>query len=476
MVVLRQTTDPSEVVLVHSPYPGRLKFQGIPSSLFAAIGPFVVANPERAVSYLDPRGPSESFHDHLGDVLTSGKVRVLCISTSTAAIEETARIASIAAARAPETLVVVGGPHEDGVDRKTAEAVSGVHFSISGDAESALRAVLELFLSCGRGASEFVDEFTPAQLRSDDVDGQFMVACSAWPSPLSFDNGPSKHKDPRPLVFPKAYPRFDIFDAPATIPLMVSRGCAYGRCTFCAEANRDGTVTRTADYDWVFELAHRVPDAALYFQDSIFPGGNGARSDLLPRLRDHGREWGCQVFLPMLTERRVAELAEHGCTYLYTGVESGSQSVLDGVRKPNVTRALILERMMWAEHYGVRVGISLMFGAMLPSGELLESEETLRDTHDLAETILDSGVRVAGFYPNVQTALPGTQLARGLAESGFDLDFYTMPRANIFDPLEDGGVGYNYLTIAEPSCSALALAERIVAVAQDIQALSGRVW
>ena len=46
MVVLRQAVDPTDVLLVHAPYPGRLKFQGTPSSLFAAVGPFVLANPD----------------------------------------------------------------------------------------------------------------------------------------------------------------------------------------------------------------------------------------------------------------------------------------------------------------------------------------------------------------------------------------------------------------------------------------------
>ena len=476
MVVLRETAAPTEVVLVHAPYPGRLKFQGVPSSLFAAIGPFVAANGDRDVSYLDPRGPSRGFYRRLRTTLASDRVRVLCISTSTAAIEETARIAALTAELSPATLVVVGGPHEDSVGRKSAMSVPGVHLSIAGDAESPLQRVLEEFLSTGTSALGFLASMTPALFDDERISGRFTVACTAWVAPFAFDRGANRHRDPRPLVFPERYPSFDVFDSEATIPLMVSRGCPYGRCTFCAEANRDGTVIRTSSYGWVEELAHRVPGAALYFQDSIFPAGNAASAELLPLLRRLGRPWGCQVYLPMLNERRVAELADHGCRYLYTGLESGAQSVLDGVRKPSVNRGLVLERMGWAARHRISVGLSLMFGAMSTIGEILESSATLDATRELASAVLDTGVRVAGFYPNVLTVLPGTQLARGLAAAGHELDFYAMPRAGIFDALEDGGVGYNFLTLGEPTREVSALAEEIVVAAHDVQELVGRAW
>lgn len=476
MVVLRQAMDPTDVLLVHAPYPGRLKFQGIPNSLFAAVGPFVLANPDCQVSYLDPRGPSPEFYSHLTRLLSSGRVRALCISTSTAAIGETARIAGIAKTVAPETLVVAGGPHEDAVQEKVAQRVPGVHVSLGGDAEDALRWVLEQFLAGDADPDRFLASVCPETLRSGTLTGRFTVSCSSRPSLDELDLGPSRHRDPRPLMFPERYPGFGVFEAPETIPLMVSRGCSYGRCTFCAESIRGGGVVRTRDYHWVEELAVRHPEAALYFQDSIFPGGNGARADLLPLLAGLGREWGCQVYLPQLTSSRIAELADHGCTYLYTGVESASDVVLEGIHKPGLNPSVVLERARWAADHGVKLGVSLMFGAMSMAGELLETGSSVQQTKALAERILETGVEVAGFYPNVQTVLPGTALAVGLERAEFELDYYRTPRAEIFDGLEDGGVGYNFLTVAEPTAKRLAIAEEIAHVGAELQQLAGRPW
>ena len=283
MVVLREARGPSEVLLIHAPYPGRLKFQGVPSSILSAIGPFVAANGAEEVAYLDPRGPNRAFYRQVSRLLQSGRVRALCISSSTAAIGESTRLAAMAAQLAPETLVVVGGPHEDAMQQKVAERVRGVHVSISGEAGEALQVLLEGFLASGQCAEAFVSELSPFIFAVPDIRGRFTVACCRWDRPCSFDHGPSLFADPRPLVFPKRYPKFDVFDAPSTIPLMVTHGCPYGKCTFCAEANRDGSVRQTDDCRWVFELADRNPESALYFQDSIFPRVRGGQRQTASR-------------------------------------------------------------------------------------------------------------------------------------------------------------------------------------------------
>src|SRR5262245_24127734 len=84
----------TEVLLVHAPYPARLRFDGLPSSLLSATWPLVEALAERGVpiGFLDPREAADGFYVELETLLRGGSVRSVCISTSTAAIEETARI------------------------------------------------------------------------------------------------------------------------------------------------------------------------------------------------------------------------------------------------------------------------------------------------------------------------------------------------------------------------------------------------
>jgi len=97
--------------------------------LLSASAPLVEHLAERGITFglLDPGRTSEAFYESLEDVLRSGSVRVVCISTSTAAIEETVRIVcTIRAVCGASPLVLVGGPHEDACRLKIAEAIAGV--------------------------------------------------------------------------------------------------------------------------------------------------------------------------------------------------------------------------------------------------------------------------------------------------------------------------------------------------------------
>src|SRR5262249_29216250 len=110
--VVRRAFSGTRVLLVHAPYPGRLKFDGQPTSLLSAAGSLVrdLAAEGRGdeVGYLDPREASQEFYEDLVMIAAYGDLRVACISTSTAAIEEAAKIALCLRLTSPNTLIIAG--------------------------------------------------------------------------------------------------------------------------------------------------------------------------------------------------------------------------------------------------------------------------------------------------------------------------------------------------------------------------------
>lgn len=483
MLVVPAPSAATEVLLIHAPYPGRLRFDGVPSSSLYAVAPLArtMASQGRldALGVLDPGNSSEAFYEELGALIEHPPICVVAISTSTAAIEETARIvAAVRGARGDQVLIIVGGPHEDDCREKVALRIPGVDLSIAGDAGDVLEFVVERFLRNGGSPPRHLVERLPSDLRgARALAGRFSVSSSQWGSggeTVAFDFGPLpvEHLAHRPRVERRA--RFSVFQAPETIPVLVSRGCSYGRCTFCAEGSA------LADRQVLEEFAHlrdalvERPNVALYFQDSIFPTTRAVREKLLPMLRELRVEWGAQVYLRTLTRAWTDDLARSGCRYLYTGLESGSTRVLDAIGKRGFGPNPALERLEWIRDAGIRVGVSLMFGAMTPDGELVETENSVDETVALAEQVCRAGVGVTGFYPNIQTVLPGTHLARGLESSGVALDFYRMPRVDLFEELEDGPVGYNFLTLPSTAHEheRHALARRIVEASKHVAMLS----
>lgn len=451
-VVVPPAQPGTTVLLIHAPYPARPRFDGLPSSLLSASARLVEHLVERGIPFglMDPGSSSEAFYESLELILRSGSVRVVCISTSTAAIEETVRIAHLVrAVCGSKTLVVVGGPHEDACRLKVAEAVPEVDVSIAGDGEFVLLELARRFLELPDAASSAAKALEFLGHAQPSLRGRGTVTSRTWGQPFGrpFDFGPTEVESFHTRCQVARPVRFDVFPGGTAMPLTISRGCSYGQCTFCSEGGPGVKAQVTSDFEWIADLSARHPGVPLYFQDSIFPATRRVRQELLPKLRGLGVEWGCQVYLPTLSERLVAELAENGCTYLYTGIESGSDEILRAIGKPGLTRALILGRLGWFARHGVRVGLSLMFGAMADDGQLLENEETVSETVALVRELHERGVPIAGIYPNVQTVLPGTALDHGLAARGYHLDFLSMPRASEFIDFEDGALGYNFLTI-----------------------------
>jgi hypothetical protein len=474
IIEVGEASERTEVLFIHAPYPWRLRFAGVPSSLLAAATPFVrevaAAGEMRRVGLLDPGDASAEFYAELERLLRAAGVRAVCVSTSTAAIEETGRIARLVKSVDPGLLVIVGGPHEDGCPG-SALNLAGVDLSLAGRCGDFLSNILRRFLAQDDPPAAFVRSLG-CTLRWTSYG--LPVASRHWAeSPVRYCRAqPRSALGVSPVVRPARRVRFDVFGGRETIPLMVSRGCSYGRCTFCAEGSDQGAEV-ASDFSWIADLAASQPEAALYFQDSIFPSGRRISQELLPLLRELGRPWGCQVFFPVTTRKVLHELRAAGCTYLYTGLESGASTILGAVGKSKLTRDLVIERLGWAKEEGFDVGLSLMFGAIARNGQLLETESTLGSTIGLVDEIVRSGTNVVGVYPNILTVLPGTDLARGLASNGTVLDFYAMPRSPEFEAMEDGAVGYNFTTLPgfENEVSHSKVAGLVCRVAADIEAL-----
>ena len=436
-----------DVLLVHAPYPGTLMFEAHPTSMLYAIAPFMAAQGPWTVGYMDAGASSEGFYEELKAQLPGAKV--LCISTSTAAIRETARIAKEARRlRGEELLIVAGGPHEDDIDEKIAVRLREVDISIAGEAEFLLGDVLSSFLTAGRRPRDFCCE--NLEELATHARGVGVVSSKWWGAPesRSFGSGPVPlaEQPPRPIIDRAV--RFEVFETESTLPVMISRGCSYGRCTFCAEAGGGGQET-LEEFSWLEAVLRRHPDAAVYFQDSIFPKTAAVRDRLLPMLKIAGREWGCQVYLQMLSKAFVDELAAHGCSYVYTGLESADPAILKAVGKGGLSRELARQKLGWIRDAGMRVGLSLMFGTFGSDGRTLETEKSVAATIGLVVQLRGEGVEFAGVYPNLETVLPGTMLAKSLAKTGLELDFYQPPIQVEAPSFEEAGVGFNILSLRE---------------------------
>lgn len=159
--------------------------------------------------------------------------------------------------------------------------------------------------------------------------------------------------------------------------LTTSRGCYYGKCTFCPESFRLRFRRRGSSEVWkdLRQIATEQGINNFMFWDPLTPPA--MLTEISERSREEGIDinWMAQVkFDKVYTDEKYVEtLAKGGCRWLQFGFESGVQRVLDDMGKGNDLNRIetILDRLSAAN---ISVGVFFFVG--FPT----ESEEDARET------------------------------------------------------------------------------------------------
>ena len=150
-----------------------------------------------------------------------------------------------------------------------------------------------------------------------------------------------------------------------SISLIAARGCPY-TCTWCSHTVFGHTHRRRAAEDVADEvafLAERYQPDQLWYADDVFtihPRWFFRYADELKR-RGLRIPFECISRADRLNEKIVDTLADMGCYRLWIGSESGSQRILDAMkRKARVEDVQAKTKMLQAR--GIQVGMFIMLG------------------------------------------------------------------------------------------------------------------
>jgi radical SAM superfamily enzyme YgiQ (UPF0313 family) len=164
----------------------------------------------------------------------------------------------------------------------------------------------------------------------------------------------------------------------SSVSLITARGCPY-TCTWCSHAVFGRTHRRRTVADVADEVAHIVdryaPDR-LWYADDVFTLHRPWLLQYARELEDRGLRvpFECISRADRLNERVADALAAMGCFRLWIGSESGSQRVLDSMKRlTRVEDVQVKTAMLQAR--GIQVGMFIMLG--------FEDE----DEEDLAATV-----------------------------------------------------------------------------------------
>ena len=227
------------------------------------------------------------------------------------------------------------------------------------------------------------------------------------------------------------------------VSLYTGRGCR-SKCTFCLWPQTVGGQryrTRSVD-NVVAEIAHATrlfPQVREYFFDDDTFTDDLPRAEAIARgLGRLGVTWSCNA-KPDVPRASLEVLRDNGLRLLLVGYESGSQTILNNVRKgTRLDRAREFTRH--ARALGIKIHGTFILG--LPG----ETRETIEATIRFAQEIDPHTLQVSLAAPYPGTALYREALERGWLESEGLVDgrgtqasvigYPHLPRTEIFRSLE----------------------------------------
>jgi len=216
----------------------------------------------------------------------------------------------------------------------------------------------------------------------------------------------------RHIVKSNSY-REAVFTGQRCTTIVSSRGCPY-QCIFCLwPRTMYGRKFRKRSSRNVVDEVQNVVDEygvdEIYFDDDCLTLDRNRLIKICKEIvrRNIDVKWMCQARVDNVNQEILEAMKKAGCHYIKYGVESGSQEMLDAMKK-----GITLEQIRKAFKATRKVGIKTQAFFLL--GLPWETPETVKKTIGLAKEIKPDSAQFAVVIPH-----PGTELYDLCLEKGW---------------------------------------------------------
>jgi radical SAM superfamily enzyme YgiQ (UPF0313 family) len=357
------------ITLINPPSPS-----GAPSSRFIPLGlGYLMAYLEAhqfEVSVIDYQ-TREITKESLTNELSVNQPKIVGVTTSTLTYRSAIDIVKTTKETLPNCLTILGGPHVTVLDNQTLEETPELDIIVRGEGEKTL---LEIAESVSSQKIENFNNIKGITFRKHDQ----ITRTSNRPFIKNLDELP--------------HPAFDHFDldkytisGKKYLPIITSRGCPF-QCTFCLASKMCGTGFRTRspekvadELEWLRDV-HKADIFAFY--DDTFTFNINRAYKICEEIKNRGLDlpWDCRTRVDRINLRILAKMREANCQLIHFGVESGSQKMLNLMKK-GTTVEQNAKGIQMAKYSGIAVAISVVVGYPGETAELLkETFEFIRKT------------------------------------------------------------------------------------------------
>jgi radical SAM superfamily enzyme YgiQ (UPF0313 family) len=392
------------VTLVNPPAPsgstGHLPFALLGLGYLAA----VLEKNQYEVDVIDCQVLKLSYEEFKSEI-SKRQPSIVGITSTTLTYKSGLQIAKIAKEVCPSCLTVMGGPHVTFWDDKALQECPSLDVIVRREGEYTL---LELVQKVEAGKS-FGDMLGITYRK----DGKII---------RNPDRPYIEDLDSLPFPARHLWPMERLREYEDILYLAASRGCVFW-CEFCATVRMHGRKFRMRSPKNIvdeLEFLHKTYGVDKFtFCDDAFTVDQARIEELCREITDRKLkiQWNCGTRVDMVTRELLVKMKEAGCISVWFGVESGSQQVLDAMRK-GISIAQTIRVLGWVRELGLKPVPNVILG--FPG----ETKETAWETIKFVEKISPDYV---GFY-NVATPFPGTPMYDLVKENGWlkvtDFDKY----------------------------------------------------
>jgi len=252
----------------------------------------------------------------------------------------------------PNAKVMLGGPHPTFMPEQTLNYTKNIDFCIRGEGEYTS---VHLVNALEKGTS--LKEVKGLSFRNNgglyhNPDAPLIEDLDAIPFP-------ARH------LFPVDHYRFfgSRFKGASFIS---SRGCPF-QCSFCSEAAlfRHRWRPRSAInvVDEIEDIENKWKRSIIGFMDDCFALNKKRVWAICDEMKKRKIDvpWGCAMRVDIPDFNMLNKMAHHSCGMIYFGVESGSQSILNNVKKGTSVEQT-RQVFKWCRQLGIDTIASLAFG------------------------------------------------------------------------------------------------------------------
>ena len=340
----------AHVVLANPPYP-----EDVPQAVFIPLGiSYLVAVLEQngyEVDVVDCQVSRLSQKD-LEDKFKSLNPDIIGVTAATVTYFPALQILKAAKAALPNCITMIGGPHVTVLDERTFTESSDVDIVVRGEGEQTM---LEFARLISEGNLKSLGEVAGITFKKNGQvyrtpDRPFLEDIDVLPYPAH------KHFDvSRYRINGKLY-----------MPIITSRGCPFN-CAFCLASKMCGKGFRARKPSKVVDELEWLRDTfgagAFAFYDDTFtfdvPRAIAICDEMKARKFD--MPWDCRTRVDKVSKQLLTKLRSTNCQLIHFGVESGSQQLLNVMRK-GTTVEQNANAIKLAKESDVLVAISLVIG------------------------------------------------------------------------------------------------------------------